>query len=81
MGACHIHKLTGATEYIRADLAAPDLAELVEALTNLPAIYTHQINTGVREVYDPLQRFYTMESVLAALATVSKTHQIKESTP
>lgn len=42
-------------------------AKLVEALTNLPAVYAHQINTGVREVYDPLQRFYTMESVLAAI--------------
>lgn len=48
------------------------VAKLVEALTNLPAVYAHQINTGVREVYDPLQRFYTMESVLAAITEAGK---------
>lgn len=59
--------------YEPQDEPAPDLAGLVEAITNLPAIYAHQINTGVREVYDPLQRFYTMESVLAALAMIKET--------
>lgn len=44
-----------------------DVTKAVEALTSLPAVYAHQINTGVREVYDPLQRFYTMESVLSAV--------------
>lgn len=46
---------------------APDAAAIREALLSLPAVYAHQINTGVREVYDPLQRFYTMEDVLRAL--------------
>lgn len=49
-------------------VAAPDPAAIREALFSLPAVYAHQINTGVREVYDPLQRFYTLESVLAAIA-------------
>lgn len=53
----------------RAEAAEAKVEKLRGALTNLPAVYAHQINTGVREVYDPLQRFYTMESVLAALTT------------
>jgi len=48
------------------------VAKLVEALTSLPAVYAHQINTGVREVYDPLQRFYTMESVLTAITEATQ---------
>ena len=48
---------------------APDGAAIREALLSLPAVYAHQINTGVREVYDPLQRFYLMEDVLRALLT------------
>lgn len=51
---------------------ADKLAKLVEALTSLPAVYAHQINTGVREVYDPLQRFYTMESVLTAITEATR---------
>lgn len=46
---------------------APDISETRDALLSLPAVYAHQINTGVREVYDPLQRFYRMEDVLQAL--------------
>ena len=49
------------------------VARMQGALTNLPAVYAHQINTGVREVYDPLQRFYTMESVLAAITQKDRT--------
>lgn len=48
---------------------AHDPAAIREALLSLPAVYAHQINTGVREVYDPLQRFYRMEDVLSALIT------------
>lgn len=48
-------------------VAAPDTAAIRGALLSLPAVYAHQINTGVREVYDPLQRFYRMEDVLRAL--------------
>lgn len=55
-----------------AKAAEAKVARLVEALTNLPAVYAHQINTGVREVYDPLQRFYTMESVLTAINEAQK---------
>lgn len=50
----------------------PDPAAIREALFSLPAVYAHQINTGVREVYDPLQRFYTMESVLSAITEATK---------
>ena len=53
-------------------VAAPDPAAIREALFSLPAVYAHQINTGVREVYDPLQRFYTMESVLAAITKATQ---------
>jgi hypothetical protein len=59
-----------AQEYVdtmraRAEALVKERDELFLALNNLPAVYAHQINTGFREVYDPLQRFYTMESVWA----------------
>ena len=69
------HGLPGDMPLVPADVVVTlryRLARLEGALTNLPAVYAHQINTGVREVYDPLQRFYTMESVLIAIADAQK---------
>lgn len=57
------------TREVALEDAAPDAAAIREALLSLPTVYAHQINTGVREVYDPLQRFYLMEDVLRALIT------------
>ena len=37
MGACHVHKLTGATEYVRADIADA-LLEAVKAMRDDPTI-------------------------------------------
>jgi hypothetical protein len=58
---------------LKAEATVATLTAQMEALRgavlNLPAVYAHQINTGVREVYDPLQRFFTLESVLAAITT------------
>lgn len=62
---------TAAIAALRA-IPTIDLAAIREALFSLPAVYAHQINTGVREVYDPLQRFYTMESVLTAITEATK---------
>ena len=39
MGACHVHKLTDATEYVRADLCTPTderVARLVNAVKAMP---------------------------------------------
>lgn len=75
-GAHHVASMKQAQ---RADQAEAEvsrlrdrLARMEGALINLPAVYAHQINTGVREVYDPLQRFYVMESVLIAITEAQK---------
>lgn len=49
---------------------SPDVAALVEQIMQIKVVYAHQINTGFAMSYDPLQRFYIIEDVLAALARV-----------
>ena len=64
---CDVEDLVRALPAVQPDARE---AALRGALTNLPAVYAQQINTGIREVYDPLQRFYTIESVLGTLAEI-----------